>query len=281
MSMRLSLPRNGLPAVAALDLLVALLIVTGGLTPTPAGLVAAAVVAPLSALGYVHVYQLFRAAREAGASPRDALRTVADALVPLPARMLMRAERRNLASFALWVRRRQDGVPPDGVALAYAKNQRPLLLMLLFAVAVQAVALEWMLAASDASADLRAIVMVADVYQLLFVLALGAASATRPHVVTAEELRIRYGAYFDVRVPRELIASVKISRNYDARGVIAVADGHLTVGVDAQTNLIVNLTAPITVTRPLGRREHITTIRFYADDPGSALRSLTGDHPLR
>ncbi|MGW5161929.1 hypothetical protein ACWEPN_41215 [Nonomuraea wenchangensis] len=108
--------------MAALDLLLALSMVTGGLTPTPAGLVAA--------LGYVHAYRLFRAAREAGASPRDALRTVADALVPLRVRMLMRAEHRNLAGFALWVRRRQDGVPPGGVSL------------------------EWMPAASDASADL-------------------------------------------------------------------------------------------------------------------------------
>ncbi|MBN6052136.1 hypothetical protein JYK22_09350, partial [Nonomuraea sp. RK-328] len=274
--MRLSLPRNGLLAVAALDLLVALLMVAGRLTPTSAGLVAAAVVAPLSAMGYMHAYRLFRAAREVGAAQGDALRTVADALVPLQVRMLMRAERRNLASFALWVRRRQDGVSPGDIALAYAKSQRPLLLMLLFAVVVQAVALEWMLAVSNAAAGLRAIVMVADVYQLLFVLALGAASATRPHVVTAEELRIRYGAYFDLRVPRELIASVKASRNYNARRVIEVADGHLTLGVDAQTNLIVNLTGPIAVTRPLGRREHITTIRFYADDPGSALKSLEG-----
>ncbi|MEV0629654.1 hypothetical protein [Nonomuraea wenchangensis] len=86
------------------------------MTPTPTGLVAAAVVAPLSALGYVHSYRLFRAAREAGASPWDALRTIADALVPLQVRMLMRAEHRNLASFALWVRRRQDGVPPGGTS---------------------------------------------------------------------------------------------------------------------------------------------------------------------
>ncbi|YCK38141.1 hypothetical protein ACNF49_30055 [Actinomadura sp. ATCC 39365] len=274
--MRLSLPHNGLLAVAALDLLGALLLVAGRLTPTPAALVVAALVAPLSVMGYMHAYRLFRAAREVGAAPWDALRTVADALVPLQVRMLMRAERRNLAGFALWVRRRQDGVPPGGTALAYAKSLRPLLLMLLFAVVVQAVTLEWMLAASNAAAGLRAVVMVADVYQLLFVLGLGAASATRPHVVTADELRIRYGAYFDLRVPRELIASVKVSRNYNARGVIAVADGRLTLGVDAQTNLIVNLTGPIAVTRPLGRREHITTIRFYADDPDSALRSLAG-----
>ncbi|MEV0149421.1 MULTISPECIES: hypothetical protein [unclassified Nonomuraea] len=274
--MRLSLPRSALPAAAALDLLLVLLLVVGLLTPTPAGLVAAAVVAPLSAMGYVHAYRLFRAAREAGAAPWDALGTVADALVPLQIRMLMRAEHRNLASLALWVRRRQDGVPPGGTALAYVKNQRSLLLMLLFAVVVQAIALEWMLAVSNAAPGLRAVVMAADVYQLLFVLALGAASATRPHVVTAEELRIRYGAYFDLRVPRELIASVKVSPNYNARGVIKVADGHLTLGVDAQTNLIVNLTGPIAVTRPLGRREHITTIRLYADDPGSAVKSLNG-----
>ncbi|TYB57588.1 hypothetical protein FXF51_39510 [Nonomuraea sp. PA05] len=272
--MRLSLSRNGLCAVAALDLLVAVLIVSGRLTPMPAGLVAAALIAPLSTVGYLHVYRLFRAAREAGAAPWDALRTVADALVPLQVRMLMRAERRNLASFALWVSRRQDGVPPGGIAVAYARNQRPLLLMLLFAVVVQAVALEWMLAVSDAEAGLRAIVMAADVYQLLFVLALGAASATRPHVVTADELRVRYGAYFDLRVPRELIASVKASRNYDARRAIEVADGRLTLGVDAQTNLIVHLTEPIAITRPLGRRAHVTTIRFYADDPASALRVL-------
>ncbi|MET7332165.1 hypothetical protein [Nonomuraea sp. NPDC005650] len=274
--MRLSLPRNTLLAVAGLDLLLALLMAAGRLTPTPAGLVAAAVVAPLSVMGYVHAYRLFKAAREAGAAPLGALGTVADALVPLQVRMLMKAESRNLASLALWARRRQDGVPPSGTALSYAKNQRPLLLMLLFAVVVQAIGLEWMLAVSDAPAGLRAVVMAADVYQLLFVLALGAACVTRPHVVTAEELRIRYGAYFDLRVPRDLIASVKVSRNYDARGVIKVADGHLTLGVDAQTNLIINLAGPIAVTRPLGRREHITTIRFYVDDPGSALKSLKG-----
>lgn len=120
----------------------------------------------------------------------------------------------------------------------------------------------------------RAVVVALDVYQLLFVLGLGAASATRPHVVTAGEMPIRYGAYFDLCVPRELIASVKVSRNYDARGVVNVADGRLTLAVDAQTNLIVHLTEPIAVTRPLGRREHVTTIRLYADEPASAAKSL-------
>ncbi|MGW3345822.1 hypothetical protein ACWDA3_21125 [Nonomuraea rubra] len=57
--------------------------------------------------------------------------------------------------------------------------------------------------------------------------------------------------------------------------MVSVRDGGLMVGVDAQTNLIVHLTRPIAVTRPLGRREHVTSIRFYAEDPASALKSLT------
>jgi hypothetical protein len=55
-----------------------------------------------------------------------------------------------------------------------------MLLMLLFAVVVRAAALEWMPAVSAGPAGLRAVVVMANVYQLLFVLALGAASATRP-----------------------------------------------------------------------------------------------------
>ncbi|MEV0819734.1 hypothetical protein [Nonomuraea rubra] len=268
-------PRRAFMTVAAADLLVALVVVSGLLAVTPAGVVAAALVTPFSLVGYVTAYRLFRSAREAGAAPRDALGAIGEALVPLPARMLMRAESANLASVGLWARRRVDGVPRGGVALPYAKEQRPLLWMLLFAVVVQAVALEWMVAAMDAPAGLRAVVMAADVYSLLFVLGLGAACATRPHVVTDDELRIRYAAYFDLRVPRELIASVRASRSFDARGVVSVRDGGLMVGVDAQTNLIVHLTRPIAVTRPLGRREHVTSIRFYAEDPASALKSLT------
>ncbi|MCP2360194.1 hypothetical protein HD597_007214 [Nonomuraea thailandensis] len=270
-----TLSRRALMTVAAADLLVALVVVSGILAVTPAGVVAAAVVTPFSLVGYVTAYRLYRSAREAGATPRDALRAIGEALVPLPVRRLVRAESANLAGVGQWARRRVDGVPQDGTALPYAKQQRPLLLMLLFAVIVQAVALEWMVAAMDAPAGLRAVVMAADVYSLLFVLALGAACVTRPHVVTSDELRIRYAAYFDLRVPRELIASVKESRSFDARGVISVRDGGLMVGVDAQTNLIVRLTRPVAVTRPLGRREHVTTIRFYAEDPASALKSLT------
>jgi hypothetical protein len=121
---------------------------------------------------------------------------------------------------------------------------------------------------------LRAVVLVGDVYGIVFGLALGAACVTRPHVVTPDELRIRYGGYFDLLVPRDLIASVGLSRNYNASSTVAVAEGRLSVAVSSQTNVIVKLTEPIMLVRPLGRRAEATTIRFFADDPSPVLDIL-------
>jgi hypothetical protein len=44
--------------------------------------------------------------------------------------------------------------------------------------------------------------------------------------------------------------------------------------VSSQTNMIIELAAPVTVTRPLGRQARVTTIRFFADDPAAALAGL-------
>jgi glucose/arabinose dehydrogenase len=89
-------------------------------------------------------------------------------------------------------------------------------------------------------------------------------------VITADDLRIRYGAYFDLRVPHDKIASVRLTRNYNETGIVAVKDGLLTVAVGSRTNVTIELTEPLTVVRPLGRRAEVTRIRFFADEPGLA-----------
>ncbi|MFE3448167.1 hypothetical protein ACFXJ8_04455 [Nonomuraea sp. NPDC059194] len=145
-----------------------------------------------------------------------------------------------MASIVLWARRGRDGVPQDGIALLYAKAQASLVLVLLFAQVVQVVAVELMMATSGAPTGLRTVVMAADLYSLVFGLGLGAACVTRPHVVTAAEVRLRYGAYFDVRIPRELIASVRMRRDYPS-GVVTVEDDRLIVAVSSQANLVLGL----------------------------------------
>lgn len=269
----LTFPRVGLFAVMCAELLLMTAILSGNSTPTPVEMLAALVIAPFSVRESLFAYRRFGQARSAGAGRRAALRTVTDGLVPLQLRRIAQAEATGMASLALWARRGRDGVPPGGTALSYAKEQSSLVLVLFFVLLVETVAVELMMAASEIPAGPRAAVLVADVYSVLFVLALGAACATRPHVVTASEVRIRYGAYFDVRIPRELIASVRMRREYPS-GVVTVADDRLTVAVSSQTNLVIELTRPISVTRPLGRRAAVTTIRFFADDPSDALRRL-------
>lgn len=42
----------------------------------------------------------------------------------------------------------------------------------------------------------------------------------------------------------------------------------------SQTNVVVELTEPVIVVRPLGRRAEATTIRFFTDTPDAVLNAL-------
>jgi hypothetical protein len=101
-----------------------------------------------------------------------------------------------------------------------------------------------------------------------------AASITRPHVVTDQEVRVRYGAFFDLRVPRDRIAAVRRAGNHNESGMVTVAGDQLAVAVSSQTNLVLDLTEPVTVVRPLGRQALVRTVRFFADDPVAAYAAL-------
>ncbi|MFC5996369.1 hypothetical protein ACFQE5_19375 [Pseudonocardia hispaniensis] len=197
------------------------------------------------------------------------------------ARVLLRVARRILGfdlkgvvSLVLWIAGRRHGVPPGATAVSYARAQTSLMMMFLFAMVVELVAAEILLRAIGAPATLRMAVLVIDAYGVLIGLATVAAGVTRPHVVSADELRIRYGAFFDLRVPRAQITTVRHRRNLNEHRTITVADDHLAVAVSAQTNMLIELAEPITAVRPLGRRAEVSTIRFFADDPRAAVAVL-------
>ncbi|MFI6629919.1 hypothetical protein ACIBI7_13725 [Nonomuraea fuscirosea] len=190
-------------------------------------------------------------------------------------------ELKGLAAIGLWIVRRRHGVPAGATVATYSKEQTFMMTLMAFAMAVETVVLDLLLVSLGVPAWLRYTVLIADVYGLLFVAVLVAACVTRPHVLTAGELRIRYGAYFDVRVPRELIASVRGGRAYGAGHMVTVEGGRVSVAVSAQTNVTVELTEPIAVVRPLGRRAEVTSIRFFADSPEPLLTALRAELPAR
>ncbi|GII52539.1 hypothetical protein Pth03_09280 [Planotetraspora thailandica] len=184
---------------------------------------------------------------------------------------------KGTAALALWALRRRHGVPPGATAVPYAREQMPTLMIVLFVLVVEAAVMEILLRGLGVPEAVRVPVLVVDVYAVFAGLAAAAACVTRPHVVTAEELRVRYGAFFDLRVPRELISSVRLARRDDEPGVVTVRDGRLGVAVSSRTNVVVELAGPVTAVRPLGRREDVTTIRLFADDPRAAVAVLNSE----
>ncbi|MEO3819403.1 MerR family transcriptional regulator [Plantactinospora sp. B24E8] len=197
-----------------------------------------------------------------------------DSTVPEPVRRIVGFDVRNLVSLALWVAGRRHGVPRGGTAVPYTGPQAGMTVVLLVVMVIEMVAVEILLRGLGAPVALRTLLLVLEGYGILTVLSVVAAIVTRPHVITADEVRIRYGAFFDLRVPRRLIAEVRQIRRYDESGTVRVDGERLAVAVGAQTNLLLELTEPVTATRPLGRRAEVRTVRFFADDPAPALAAL-------
>ncbi|WP_405712144.1 MULTISPECIES: hypothetical protein [unclassified Streptomyces] len=188
-------------------------------------------------------------------------------------RRLVGHEMRALHSLGLWVRGRRHGVPEGAVAVPYTGPQTAMMYGLLFVAVVETV----MLALLVPWPVVHGVLLVLDVYGVVFVLALHASCVTRPHVVDADgSLRIRYGGRFDLRIPADAVAGARIERRFPEGGpVLLGTDGVLDLVVGGQTTVTVELAGPVEFVRPMGRRGLARTVRFHADDPGAAVAALT------
>ncbi|QXJ23636.1 hypothetical protein AGRA3207_004818 [Actinomadura graeca] len=252
-----------LPGEAVLVVLVA----SGISLPRAVGVVGEAVVTAVLLLELVVLGRLYADRRRDGSRRWPAFRASVDELVPVRVRRVLGFDTKGLVSLVLFAARRRHGVPPGAIDAPYSGAQTSMHLAFLFVMALEAVVTEILLRGVGAPGTVRKIVLAVDVYSVLVVLAVIAACVTRPHVLSDKEMRIRYGAFFDLRVPRDRIASVRLVRNYSESGLVRVEDGRLSVAVSAQTNVVVELKEPITVVRPLGQRADARVIRFFADRP--------------
>ncbi|MEU0739306.1 hypothetical protein [Streptomyces sp. NPDC006134] len=188
-------------------------------------------------------------------------------------RALVRHELRMLVSLALWAARRTHGTE-GGRAFGYTRGQGAMTWGLAFVCALETVGMSVLLRDLPAA---HAVMLVLDVYTLLFVVGLHAASVVRPHVLGSGTLRIRQGLHTDLRVPLERIASVR----RELRTTHREADGELDLVVGSQTSVTLELTEPVTHVSLFGRRRPVRTVRFHADDADGLVRALaveTGTH---
>ncbi|WP_034519800.1 hypothetical protein [Actinomadura rifamycini] len=259
--------RGVLFAMVPLELVLLVLVVSGVALPHGVTVAGEAVVLAALVLEGTVAFRLYRGARRDGAGRAAAARYAYRTIVPEQVRRIMAFDKDGLVSLVMFAARRRHGVPAGAVGVSYAKGQTAIQLAFLTAMVIELVGVELLLRAVDAPEALRLVVLVVDLYSILIVLAVIAACVTRPHVVTDGEVRVRYGAFFDLRIPREKIVSVRTVRNYNEAGLVRVSEGRLAVAVASQTNVLVELAEPIVAVRPLGKRVEVRSVRFYADDP--------------
>lgn len=172
--------------------------------------------------------------------------------------VLARHELRLLVSLALWLARRRHGTG-SGTDFGYARGQGPMMFGFAFVCVVESITMSVLL--RDYPAAHRVVFML-DVYTIVLVVALHAASVVRPHVLDADCLRIRRAAHVDLPVPLEKIARVR----RELRTTHERADGELNLAVGAQTSVTLELIEPVSHFTFLGRRRDIHLVRFHADD---------------
>ncbi|MET8508797.1 hypothetical protein ABZV60_29805 [Streptomyces sp. NPDC004787] len=248
-------------ALLPAELVLAGLLVAGIRVPPPVLAGAEAAVALLLLANGLAFLRL----RRRGLTAREALH----ALVPEPALRLVAHELRLLASLGRWAARRPDRGGPETVgAFPHARDQAALMYGFAFVCVVETVGMSYLLAAWPA---VHAVVLVLDVYTVLFVLGLHAASATRPHLLTADALRVRQAGHVDVRVPLERIAAVRQESLFTHEK----KDGELNLAVGSRTSLTLVLDRPVDAPRLLGAARPVRVLRLHADDPRALHAALT------
>ncbi|MGW9070242.1 hypothetical protein ACWGQT_12460 [Streptomyces yangpuensis] len=272
MTRRVRAARTAVAAVLPAEVALVVCVAAGVRLPAPVLAAAEAVVVGALLLEAWVLRGLYTAARAAGEEPGAALRTAARAVVPVQVRRLLRHELLAGASLGRWVLRRKHGVRPGDLAAAYTGPQTAMMYGLVFVSVVETVALALLIPWPA----VHRVVLVLDVYGIVLMLALHAACVTRPHVVGADgSLRIRYGALFDLAVPPDAVASVRVERRYpEGRLVTLCEEGVLDLIVGSQTTVTLELNRPLAFTRPLGARATARTIRFHADDPRTLVAAL-------
>lgn len=187
------------------------------------------------------------------------------------ARALVRHEARLLAGLVRWlvlgVTGRRPGSRGTAGAFGYARGQGAMTAGLAFVCAVETFTLSVLLRAWPA---VHAVVFVLDLYTIVFIVALHAASVVRPHLLDGDVLRVRHGTHVDLSIPRADIRAVRRERRARQERVPGVLD----LAVGGQTTLTLELARPVTHTTLLGRRREVGVVRLHADDPDGLARAL-------
>jgi hypothetical protein len=118
-------------------------------------------------------------------------------------------------------------------------------------------------------------------YALLWLFAWAAGPRVRPHRVTRGWLVVRAGVLYEARVRLEAVAAVEVRRRRVGDEAALVRDGEaVLLPARHRVDLWLELTEPVTVTRPLGEPVVTRRLAIAADEPERLAAVLLGDAPI-
>ncbi|MGW6463617.1 hypothetical protein [Streptomyces rubiginosohelvolus] len=196
--------------------------------------------------------------RRHGLSRQEALKQLA----PEAVLRFVTHELRIMASLLRWFGRRPHGVNGADAVFTHGRDQAAMMYGLTFACVIETVVVSFLLANWPL---IHSIFLVVDVYTVLFVVGMHAASVTRPHVLADGTLRIRQAAHVDFLVPLSQIASIRRETLFTH----VKKDNELNMPIGSQTSITLELTEPLNVPKFLGAPRPVQLIRLHADDPKS------------
>ncbi|MDX3631171.1 hypothetical protein OG920_13240 [Streptomyces europaeiscabiei] len=190
------------------------------------------------------------------------------------AHSLVRHELLLLGSVLRWIARRPHGIGDGGRAFGYARGQGAMMFGFGFVCVVETVAMSVLLHDHPL---VHQVFLVLDLYTILIVVGLHAASVTRPHVLAGTTLRLRRFATVDLCVPLTAVASVR----RELRTTHEKRDGELSMEVGSQTTVTIELDEPVAYLTFFGRRREVRLVRFHADESDQLVRLLREFTPER
>lgn len=172
-----------------------------------------------------------------------------------------------------WVARR-PAVPSGATPIPYSRIAAPVLWLFIWGSAVEVVAVDlvvhhfgWTL--------VRIPLLAVGIWSVVWMLGLLAAMRTRPHVLTATELRLRAGLRGEVIVPLAAVDGVT-TREAELSSTLkslVVTDDALLVGVSGRTNVQLALAGATTLVTPRGEVV-VERVGLWADEPRAVAQLL-------
>jgi hypothetical protein len=163
---------------------------------------------------------------------------------------------------------RRPKVPAGGVGFSYHKPVLPILIVFVVVSALEMLVVDLIV---RRWAYIRLPLLILSIWGIIYMLGLLFGMLVRPHAITADGIRVRYGSEIDLPIAWDDVHSVTRRKrvNSDKQPKVTRDDNgeaSLHMRIQNETNLEIRLNRPVSLRLPHGI-ETVSMVNLYADDP--------------